>query len=58
MSDYTKFKEVQKFNKLNCDKKCPECGGNLQPQHFGYSCYGCGLMLTRDLKHATIDDLI
>jgi tRNA(Ile2) C34 agmatinyltransferase TiaS len=56
--NYQKFKEIQKFNADNCNKKCPDCGENLTPQYYGYNCLSCGLLLTPELKHAKIEDLI
>lgn len=53
MSDYTKFKEVQKFNAENCDKICSDCGESLTPQWYGYVCHNCGMAYNDNLKQIT-----
>ncbi len=61
MSEYTKFKEIQKLNFKNRDttKKCIDCNGELQPHWYGYSCMECGQMFNFKLEYIKkAEDLI
>jgi len=56
---YKQFKDIRKFNFENRDhtKLCPDCGGQLMPQWYGYTCIDCGKMLNDKLQSVTDKDL-